>query len=236
MSVSNIEIRTLDPKTEEEESILKAQEVFKISFSTSYRKLANRNEEAKQAIIESGQDSDFETALSNFLDAAFEDEIDAYNGTKHNIEGDEKTLFYAVYNSEKEMIGYLGVDISNEGKTTYLRQMAIHPEYAGQGIGTKLLDHVILQHPNVENIDCATRHWNIPAINFYKRLGYKAEPEAAHGLNPDRYIGLRQDTRPRRLQLEYSTATAQRLPNTTGEATSTANRNRNVPRTSTMSI
>ena len=54
-----------------------------------------------------------------------------------------------------------------------IEYIIIVEEYRKKGIGTKLLSEI--EKENINNITLEVRESNIPAINFYKKNGYKIE-------------------------------------------------------------
>ncbi len=69
-----------------------------------------------------------------------------------------------IRNNAKEIIGFLGVAEQN------LEMLFIHPEYRGQRIGKKLLEHAI-KNMDVKKVD--VNEQNEQAVGFYKHSGFQ---------------------------------------------------------------
>ncbi len=57
----------------------------------------------------------------------------------------------------------------------YLEDLYVKPEMRGKGIGKALLDKIILlaKERNYGRVEWSVLDWNVPAIEFYKKLGAK---------------------------------------------------------------
>lgn len=78
----------------------------------------------------------------------------------------------AVDDAIEKTVGYIGLyKIFNEGDIT---NIAISPEYRGQGIGGMLMDSVInmAEKENIENLMLEVRQSNAVAINLYEKKGF----------------------------------------------------------------
>lgn len=121
------------------------------------------------------------THLTDFLQAAFADErIDLKSGKD----------FFIV---DACVAGYLAGFISFEQQAdnvVYIRQLAVHPDFKGQGIGKVLVQICAEQFPTAHKIVLATRRVNQEALAFYKALHFHETQQVPHGLNPERYVGL----------------------------------------------
>lgn len=65
------------------------------------------------------------------------------------------------------------------GNECYLSNVAVYPEFRGQGLGTKLLEAVELEARSIgkKRIVLKAETHNKKAINLYERLGYRIEKE-----------------------------------------------------------
>lgn len=71
-----------------------------------------------------------------------------------------------------------------KGKTLYLEDLYIQPEYRKLGIGSKLFE-VAVQHAQTQKFKRMTWQvldWNTPAIEFYKKHNATLDPEWVNGV------------------------------------------------------
>ena len=62
------------------------------------------------------------------------------------------------------------------GDTIYLGQLFILPEYQKKGIATEVINVLLpKKHPSYNVYEVLTRHQNIEALKFYKKLGFKVD-------------------------------------------------------------
>lgn len=66
-----------------------------------------------------------------------------------------------------------------KGQVMYLEDLLVTESMRGQGIGSKLIDRLIeeAKEKGFKRITWQVLDWNEPAINFYKKLGAKFDPE-----------------------------------------------------------
>lgn len=69
-----------------------------------------------------------------------------------------------IKNEQKQIVGFLGVADQN------LEMLFIHPDYRGQKIGKKLLNHSI-EKMGVTKVD--VNEQNDQAVGFYKKFGFE---------------------------------------------------------------
>ena len=90
---------------------------------------------------------------------------------------------------EKEhLTGFVAVDAGNKivgyvtyffgyytwiGKSLYMDDLYVRPDFRGAGVGTKLINEVIAfaKAENCKKLRWQVSEWNQPAIDFYKSLG-----------------------------------------------------------------
>lgn len=70
-----------------------------------------------------------------------------------------------------------------KGKTVYLEDLYVQPEFRKAGIGAILFDAVveIAKKEQVRRMDWQVLEWNEPAIKFYKKQGSLLDPEWING-------------------------------------------------------
>lgn len=97
-----------------------------------------------------------------------------------NMESIEKELSnklakYLVALDENKVIGFLGMwVVFDEGDIT---NIAVHPNYRKQGIGSLLMDNLIAlcKENNINSLTLEVRESNRPAQNLYKKHEFKEE-------------------------------------------------------------
>ncbi len=83
---------------------------------------------------------------------------------------------FAAINDSGKIIGYVTYFYAYytwTGKSLYMDDLYVKPEYRGQSIGSKLISKIIT---HAKTTDChkvkwQVSEWNKPAIDFYKSLG-----------------------------------------------------------------
>ena len=87
--------------------------------------------------------------------------------------GFDSFTHYFVAESDGKILGYCGMQvIGGEG---YITNVAVKPQHRKQGIGIKILEF-LLNFSEREELDFVTlevRESNLPAINLYKKMGFK---------------------------------------------------------------
>lgn len=91
-----------------------------------------------------------------------------------------RTSYFAVYNSEDVMVGYIGLKDINILKRTALLGIAFDPNYLENGYGTDALK-VLIKHffndLNMKTMFLEVNAFNDRAIALYKRAGFRNEGE-----------------------------------------------------------
>lgn len=94
-----------------------------------------------------------------------------YNVKKKNF----RRAYYAIYNEEKKMIGYLGIkDINLFKKESYLG-IVLDPNYTDRGYGTesiKLLLNYYFYKMKMKKILLEVNEFNARAIHAYENIGF----------------------------------------------------------------
>lgn len=110
------------------------------------------------------------------------------NATKHvasSVDSLKKDfeLFdcFIVENNENEVIAlafYFFGYYTWVGKTLYLDDLYVKPEYRGQKIGTTLMNKVfeVAKETNCNRLRWPVPNWNLNAIEFYQKMGADIDP------------------------------------------------------------
>lgn len=85
----------------------------------------------------------------------------------------EKTVTYLIEKDGK-VIGSVSYEIKSE-RHAYLSNLAIDPEYQGQGIGREALMNVLKELETMERIDLTVHPENSVALPLYLSLGFQIE-------------------------------------------------------------
>ena len=83
--------------------------------------------------------------------------------------------FYVAEELEtKEIIGFIAFGIYSIN-TAHIMILAVDPEFQRKGIGTKIMDYSfdIIKKTSIKIIRLEVKTTNIPAIKFYKKLGFE---------------------------------------------------------------
>jgi len=81
---------------------------------------------------------------------------------------------YIVAEVDKKVVGYAGFwVVLDEGHIT---NIAVHPEYRGKGIGSRLMEGLIdlAKKNGITSMTLEVRESNLVAQNLYKKFGFKA--------------------------------------------------------------
>ena len=121
----------------------------------------------------------FKLATKYDVDDLYDLEVSTFTipWTKNSLENaiiDEKGIF-VIAEKEGEVVGYIGMyKILEEG---HINNIAVKRKYKGEGIATKLFYELkrIGAERGVEAYTLEVRVSNLPAINLYKKLGFKEE-------------------------------------------------------------
>jgi GNAT superfamily N-acetyltransferase len=122
--------------------------------------------------------------------AVYEKEPDAVINTPEQLLIDlfeeKRCHAWVVENNEGAVLGfalyYFGYS-TWKGKTIYLEDLYVKPEYRKQGIGELLFDAVVEEgkRNGVKRMDWQVLNWNEPAINFYKKKNALLDAEWING-------------------------------------------------------
>lgn len=79
-------------------------------------------------------------------------------------------VFYKAIDENGKIIGSVRGRVDNS--TLYIGKLMVNPAYRGQGIGTKLLQHIEAENPNLRK-ELFTSNLSMHNIRLYERNGYK---------------------------------------------------------------
>lgn len=117
-----------------------------------------------------------ELELYHFIQRAFDWEghkdtpVDLWRNLVFRGERFEPELFVLVRDGERLVGAALAYD---EGGSGWIRQLAVHSDYRGQGLGSLLLRHMfhLFQQRNAASVALGVASVNENAVNFYERCG-----------------------------------------------------------------
>ena len=83
---------------------------------------------------------------------------------------------FVAVNTENEIIGYVTYFFAYytwTGKSLYMDDLYVRPEFRAKNVGTKLINRVIAfaKTENCRKLRWQVSEWNQPAIEFYKSMG-----------------------------------------------------------------
>jgi len=85
-------------------------------------------------------------------------------------------LLVAIDSCSRRVVGFIQYKVVSSGRVRigHMYYMAVHPDYRGRGIGTRLVEmceHELLRL-NVDVIIASTQEDNVPVIKIFRKLGY----------------------------------------------------------------
>jgi ribosomal protein S18 acetylase RimI-like enzyme len=148
------------------------------SFFNIYIKLPLRS-------IDSEIQEESEEALIDYLKRRF---------TKYQSLAIQNSYVFTLIYKEESLVGYTLHHELPQASIIEIDHFAVDPSCQGQGIGKALLEAIIKSNPEVKSIVLSTRILNIPAREFYKKLGfYEIEHMENVKFNPSYSILLKKD-------------------------------------------
>lgn len=102
------------------------------------------------------------------------------NSTELMKEESEWVNGFVIEKAPGELIGYATYFYAYftwVGKSIYMDDLYVKPDYRGQGLGKKLIDTVIHQAKteNCKKVHWQVSRWNQNAIDFYQKLGAEVD-------------------------------------------------------------
>mgnify|MGYP001157998157 CR=1 FL=1 len=135
-------------------------------------------------IIRQAEEKDYPQILQYIKDLAlFEEAPDKVLNTVDFMK-QEKDLFgcYVAETEDGKVVGmalYFFAYFTWVGKSLYLDDLYIMPEFRGQGIGTALLEKIfkLAKDENCRRLRWQVINWNKKAIDLYKKVGARIDNE-----------------------------------------------------------
>ena len=98
------------------------------------------------------------------------------NSVEQMLEEKDYLTGFVVVNNADEILGYVTYFFGYYtwiGKSLYMDDLYVRPDFRGAGVGTKLINEVIAfaKAENCKKLRWQVSEWNQPAIDFYKSLG-----------------------------------------------------------------
>lgn len=115
------------------------------------------------------------------------EELNEYFDKKVIPRFEKGQLVYCAFVKDK-MIGFAIYEKWDE-KSYYLAEMAIAPEFQGQGIGKQLVFSILEKEPATSRILLVTEIMNLWSQAFYKKIGFKPS-SFTHPDYPENFIGF----------------------------------------------
>jgi len=98
------------------------------------------------------------------------------NSVEQMLREKEYLTGFVAVNDVDEIVGYATYFFGYYtwiGKSLYMDDLYVRPDFRGAGVGTKLISEVIAfaKAENCKKLRWQVSEWNQPAIDFYKSLG-----------------------------------------------------------------
>ena len=128
--------------------------------------------------IRKAKESDFEQINALFKELAIFEKVPEKMANSVEMMKAEKDFFgcFVAETPDKEIIGYtvfFFCYFTWFGKSLYMDDLYIKPDFRGAGGGTKLINKVIqyAKETGCHRVRWQVSNWNAPAIDFYRKLG-----------------------------------------------------------------
>jgi ribosomal protein S18 acetylase RimI-like enzyme len=123
-------------------------------------------------------ENDFPTLITLFQEfAVFEKQPDKMSNSVEQMEAEKDHIHgFVAVSASREIVGYVTFFFAYytwSGKSLYMDDLYVKPNYRHQGVGKKLINQVInlAKTENCKKLRWQVSAWNQPAIDFYKSLG-----------------------------------------------------------------
>ncbi len=134
-------------------------------------------------IIRKGYEADFEAVLEMIKELAlFEREPDAVINTVERMHEEKDYFQFYVAEIDGKIVGmalYFFAYYTWVGKSLYLDDLYVKPEYRGMNIGKALLEKIIevAKEEKCKRMRWQVLDWNSKAIEFYKKMNASLSQE-----------------------------------------------------------
>lgn len=113
--------------------------------------------------------------------AEFEKHPDLMTNSLEQMQNEQELINGYVATINDEIVAYVTYFYAYYtwvGKSLYLDDLYVQPNYRSKGIGSKLINKVIekAKSENCKRLRWQVSNWNSPAIKFYESLGAKISP------------------------------------------------------------
>jgi GNAT superfamily N-acetyltransferase len=129
-------------------------------------------------IIRSVVETDFEQIVDLFKELAVFEKLPEKMINSVERMKEEKEFFncFVAETTDKSIVGYATYFFAYYtwiGKSLYMDDLYVKPEFRGKGIGTKLIKQVIdfAKKSGCHKLHWQVSGWNKPAMEYYKNLG-----------------------------------------------------------------
>ena len=124
------------------------------------------------------EESDYLVLISLFKEFALFEKLPEKmtNSVEQMLREKEYLTGFVAVNDADEIVGYATYFFGYYtwiGKSLYMDDLYVRPDFRGAGVGTKLINEVIAfaKAENCKKLRWQVSEWNQPAIDFYKSLG-----------------------------------------------------------------
>jgi len=124
------------------------------------------------------EESDYLVLISLFKEFALFEKLPVKmtNSVEQMLREKEYLSGFVAVNAADEILGYATYFFGYYtwiGKSLYMDDLYVRPDFRGAGVGTKLINEVIAfaKAENCKKLRWQVSEWNQPAIDFYKSLG-----------------------------------------------------------------
>ena len=124
------------------------------------------------------EESDYLVLISLFKEFALFEKLPEKmtNSVEQMLREKEYFTGFVALNDADEIVGYATYFFGYYtwiGKSLYMDDLYVRPNFRGAGVGTKLINEVITfaKAENCKKLRWQVSEWNQPAIDFYKSLG-----------------------------------------------------------------
>jgi len=128
--------------------------------------------------IRSANEGDFQQIIELFRDFAVFEKVPEKmtNSVEKMLKEKEYFHCFVAITADKRIVGYANYFFAYYtwiGKSLYMDDLYVTPEFRSKGIGTMLINSVInfAKQSDCHKLRWQVSEWNKPAIEFYKSLG-----------------------------------------------------------------